>query len=83
VDVDEVLYYVSGEFVSRRGIGSASLSLHPAGIPHGPHPGAYEASIGAQRTDELAVMLDCQTPLLSTSSARLVEDTDYHDSFLG
>ncbi len=81
VDVDELIFYCRGNFTSRRGIAPGSVSYHPAGVPHGPHPGAYENSIGAQRTDELAVMLDCYLPLHATSAARGVEDDGYHDSF--
>jgi homogentisate 1,2-dioxygenase len=83
VDVDEVLYYVSGDFSSRSGVEVGSLTLHPAGIPHGPHPGRYEASPGARRTDEVAVMLDCYKPLVPTVQARGVEDPDYDRSFSG
>ena len=82
VDVDEVLYYVSGSFGSRSGVGPGSLSLHPAGIPHGPHPGRYEASLGAKQTDELAVMLDCHAPLKRSTLARAIEDAAYDSSFL-
>jgi homogentisate 1,2-dioxygenase len=81
VDVDEVIYYCDGQFTSRRGVGPGSLSHHPAGIAHGPHPGAYEASLGTTRTDELAVMLDCARPLLRTRAARAIEDGGYHDGF--
>jgi homogentisate 1,2-dioxygenase len=81
VDIDEVLFYANGEFGSRRGVGEGSLSHHPAGIPHGPHPGAYEAAPGKTRTEELAVMLDCSTPLACTPEALAVEDPDYHQSF--
>jgi homogentisate 1,2-dioxygenase len=83
VDVDELLFYVRGEFTSRRGVGPASISHHPAGVMHGPHPGAYEASIGARRTEELAVMLDCVKPLRATVAAAEVEDAAYDDSFAG
>jgi homogentisate 1,2-dioxygenase len=83
VDVDEVLFYARGEFTSRRGVGPGSLSHHPAGIPHGPHPGAYEGSIGAKWTDELAVMLDCHRPVLATPQALALEDDGYHDGFAG
>ena len=82
VDIDEVLFYARGNFTSRRGVGAGSLSLHPAGIPHGPHPGAYEGSIGDARTDELAVMLDCSAPLTATPQAVEVEDYEYMGSFL-
>jgi homogentisate 1,2-dioxygenase len=81
VDCDEFIFYCRGNFTSRRGVGPGSVSHHPAGIPHGPHPGAYEASIGAKSTDELAVMLDTYKPLEATSSALLIEDPDYHRSF--
>ncbi|HEY4105311.1 MAG TPA: homogentisate 1,2-dioxygenase [Polyangiaceae bacterium] len=82
VDIDEVLYYVRGNFTSRKGISAGSMSLHPAGIPHGPHPGAYESSIGASRTEELAVMLDCARPLRITAAALQVADPNYHHSFV-
>jgi homogentisate 1,2-dioxygenase len=81
VDMDEVLFYSSGDFVSRRGIGAGSVSHHPAGVPHGPHPGAYEASLGARTTEELAVMLDCERPLCATAAALAIEDTGYHAGF--
>jgi homogentisate 1,2-dioxygenase len=83
VDCDEVLFYARGNFTSRRGVGPGSLSLHPAGIPHGPHPGAYEASLGTTRTEELAVMIDTFRPLRATTAAREIEDPDYMESFLG
>jgi len=81
VDIDEVLFYSKGNFTSRRGVGPGSISHHPRGIPHGPHPGAYERSIGEKRTDELAVMLDCQKPLTRSALAETLEDTAYHGSF--
>jgi homogentisate 1,2-dioxygenase len=82
VDVDEVIYYVSGDFISRRGVQSGSLTHHPAGLPHGPHPGAYESSIGAHATGELAVMVDCHAPLLAARAARAIEDLEYESSFV-
>lgn len=82
VDVDEVLYYVSGQFTSRAGVGPGSLTLHPRGIPHGPQPGRYEASIGAKYTEELAVMLDCQAPLMPTGAAQEIDDPRYDLSFV-
>jgi homogentisate 1,2-dioxygenase len=82
VDCDEFLFYCRGNFTSRRGVGPGSVSHHPAGLPHGPHPGAYEASLGARATDELAVMLDTFRPLDPTALALTVEDPDYHASFL-
>ncbi len=77
-----MLFYCDGNFTSRRGVGPGSLSHHPAGIPHGPHPGAYERSIGTTRTDELAVMMDTFLPLRATSAAIAVEDAGYMKSFV-
>jgi homogentisate 1,2-dioxygenase len=82
VDVDEVLFYSRGSFTSRRGVGPGSISHHPRGIPHGPHPGAYEASLAAKHTDELAVMLDCTLQLTRSELAESLEDPDYHASFV-
>jgi homogentisate 1,2-dioxygenase len=79
---DEVLYYASSEFMSRKGIEYGSITLHPDGIPHGPHPGRYEASIGAERTDELAVMMDTFRPLKVAKQAARFEDMEYHKSWL-
>jgi homogentisate 1,2-dioxygenase len=81
VDCDELILYLRGNFTSRRGVGPGALSLHPAGIAHGPHPGAYEASIGSKRTDELAVMMDTFKPLQPTAQATALEDPAYHDSW--
>jgi homogentisate 1,2-dioxygenase len=81
VDCDEFIFYVSGDFTSRRGVGPGSISHHPAGIIHGPHPGAYEGSIGARATNEVAVMLDTTRPLSSTAACRAIEDAEYHASF--
>jgi homogentisate 1,2-dioxygenase len=81
VDCDEVILYLRGNFTSRRGVGPGAISLHPAGIGHGPHPGAYEASIGATRTDEMAVMVDTYLPLSVTAQAANLEDSAYHDSW--
>ena len=78
---DEFLFYAAGNFTSRKGVGPGSISHHPTGIPHGPHPGAYEASIGTKTTNELAVMLDTLKPLVPTAAALGVEDPAYHDSF--
>jgi homogentisate 1,2-dioxygenase len=83
VDCDEVLWYVEGNFASRRGVGAASISYHPAGLPHAPQPGRYEASFGAERTDELAVMVDTFKPLRITKWALQHEDPDYHASWMG
>ena len=83
VEVDEFLFYAAGNFTSRKGVGPGSVSLHPSGIPHGPHPGAYEGSIGHRETNELAVMLDCYERLVPTKTAVEVEDPGYHESFIG
>ena len=82
VDSDEVLYYVEGNFMSRRGIEVGSLTVHPNGIPHGPHPGTYEGSIGKERTEELAVMVDTFRPLRLTKQAVAMEDEEYVYSWL-
>ncbi len=81
VDCDEIIYYVRGNFTSRKGVGPKAVSLHPAGVPHGPHPGAYEASIGTRSTDELAVMMDTFKPLKLTPEALALENPAYHDSW--
>lgn len=82
VDSDEVLYYVEGEFMSRKGIERASITVHPNGIPHGPHPGTYEGSIGKRETHELAVMVDTFRPLSATARAQDLEDERYPQSWL-
>jgi homogentisate 1,2-dioxygenase len=79
---DEILFYCDGNFTSRRGVGPGSISHHPAGIPHGPHPGSYEKSIGTTRTDELAVMMDTTQPLRPMTAALAIEDAEYMRSFL-
>jgi homogentisate 1,2-dioxygenase len=81
VDCDEVILYVRGNFTSRRGVGPGAISLHPAGVAHGPHPGAYEGSIGTKRTDEVAVMVDTYLPLLPTVQSADLEFAGYHDSW--
>ncbi len=81
VDCDEVLYYVEGDFTSRRGIEQHSVSWHPAGVPHGPHPEKYEKSIGVQRTSELAIMVDTFAPLCAREEAEVLRDPDYHYSW--
>ncbi len=78
---DEVLYYASREFMSRKGIEFGSITLHPDGLPHGPQPGRMEASIGAEWADELAVMVDTFRPLRLAVEAREVEDPDYWKSW--
>lgn len=81
VQSDEVLYYVEGNFMSRKGIERGSFTLHPSGLPHGPHPGTMEASIGKERTEELAVMIDTFRPLHVTMSALEFEDEHYATSW--
>ncbi len=81
-DCDEIIFYCDGNFTSRVGVGSGSISHHPMGMAHGPHPGAYENSIGVRRTDELAVMLDTTLSLRPTAAALGIEDAGYHDSFI-
>ena len=82
IDSDEVLYYVDGDFMSRNDIEAGHISLHPAGIPHGPHPGAVERSIGQTKTEELAVMVDTFRPLRVTEDAMKIADETYHQSWL-
>lgn len=82
VDSDEVLYYASSEFMSRKGIEFGSITHHPDGIPHGPHPGRAEASIGAKETNELAVMMDSFRPLKVAKQAMDFEDPAYHKSWI-
>ena len=82
IDSDEVLYYVDGDFMSRKNIDKGYISLHPAGIPHGPHPGTYEASIGKHKTEELAVMIDTFRPLQLTKAAMDIDDGKYYQSWL-
>ena len=82
IDSDEVIYYVDGDFMSRNDIEKGHISLHPAGIPHGPHPGAVERSIGKTKTEELAVMVDTFKPLKLTEEAMQIADDDYHKSWL-
>jgi homogentisate 1,2-dioxygenase len=77
IDSDEVLYYVDGDFMSRKHVTRGMITLHPGGIPHGPHPGAVEKSIGAKETKELAVMVDTFHPLLMTDAAHDIEDEKY------
>lgn len=81
VDSDEILYYCNDKFGSRKGIEEGSITMHPLGIPHGPQPGAVEASLGATRTNELAVMMDTFKPLALTAQALEIEDPDYWKSW--
>lgn len=82
VDSDEVIFYASSEFMSRKGIEYGSITHHPDGIPHGPHPGRAEASIGAKGTDELAVMMDSFRPLRVAKAALPIEDPAYQTSWV-
>jgi homogentisate 1,2-dioxygenase len=83
LDSDEVLYYVDGNFGSRKGIEIGSLTAHPQGIPHGPHPGTIEASLAATHTQELAVMCDTFRPLFPTKAALEMDDSKYPASWQG
>lgn len=82
IDSDEVLYYVDGDFMSRNHVDKGFISLHPSGIPHGPHPGAMERSIGQKETVELAVMVDTFKPLKLTKLATEIADPNYYQSWL-
>ncbi|MCS7085719.1 MAG: homogentisate 1,2-dioxygenase [Bacteroidia bacterium] len=82
VDSDEVLYYVDGDFMSRKHVERGQITLHPMGIPHGPHPGAVERSFGQEETRELAVMVDTFRPLKITRAAMRLEDPSYLRSWL-
>ncbi|MBA3465254.1 MAG: homogentisate 1,2-dioxygenase [Deltaproteobacteria bacterium] len=79
---DEIIFYAEGQFTSRKGVASGSISHHPMGVPHGPHPGSYERSIGTTHANEVAVMVDLFKPLAVTPAAVKVEDPGYQDSFL-
>lgn len=82
IDSDEVLYYVDGDFMSRNDIEQGQITLHQGGIPHGPHPGAYERSVGQKETEELAVMIDTFKPLKLTDEAMKIDDGKYYLSWL-
>jgi len=82
IDSDEVLYYVDGDFMSRNDIEAGQITLHPAGIPHGPHPGATERSIGKTKTEELAVMVDTFRPLQLTEDGAKLSDGTYYKSWI-
>jgi len=77
LDSDELMYYVNGNYAARKGIEKGSMTLHPSGIPHGPQPGTVEASIGAKRTEEMAVMLDTFRPLRLTKEGARLDDKSY------
>lgn len=82
IDSDELLYYVDGDFMSRNNIQKGQITLHPGGIPHGPHPGAIERSIGKKETNELAVMIDPFNPVKITTEAMKLEIDDYYQSWI-
>lgn len=82
IDSDELLYYVDGDFMSRNNISKGQITLHPGGIPHGPHPGTIEKSIGKKGTEELAVMIDPFRPMMITKEALKIEIPDYFRSWL-
>ncbi len=82
IDSDEVLYYVDGDFMSRKHVERGMITLHPGGIPHGPHPGTVEKSIGKKATHELAVMVDTFKPLKLTEHTVGIEDPTYYQSWL-
>ena len=82
IDSDEILYYVDGDFMSRNNIEKGQITLHPGGIPHGPHPGAIERSIGKKETEELAVMIDPFQPMMITDEALKIDVKDYYKSWL-
>jgi homogentisate 1,2-dioxygenase len=73
---------VDGDFMSRNNIEKGMITLHPGGLPHGPHPGALERSIGQKETQELAVMIDPFKPLQLTKEAMRIEQKDYYKSWL-
>lgn len=83
IDSDEMIYYVNGNFGSRKGVERSSITLHPRGIPHGPQPGAVDKSLGIDHTDELAVMVDTFYPLKLGAAARSIDDPGYPYSWLG
>ncbi len=81
IDSEEILYYVDGDFMSRNNVEKGYFTLHPGGIPHGPHPGAIERSIGKKQTEELAVMIDPFRPVMITEDALKLEVEDYYKSW--
>lgn len=82
IDSEEILYYVDGDFMSRNNIEKGQITLHPGGIPHGPHPGAIERSVGQKETEELAVMIDPFRPLSITEDAMNLQVDDYYKSWI-
>ena len=82
IDSEELLYYVDGDFMSRNNIEKGQITLHPGGVPHGPHPGAIERSVGKKETGELAVMIDPFKPMSITEEALKLQVEDYHKSWI-
>ena len=82
VDSDEILYYVSGDFMSRKGVEHGSITFHPAGLPHGPQPGKIEASLDLKEANEIAVMIDTFKPLQMTSATDKIDDNKYALSWM-
>jgi len=82
IDSEELLYYVDGDFMSRNNITKGQITLHPGGIPHGPHPGAIERSVGKKETEELAVMIDPFSPMKITEEAMNLQVDDYYKSWM-
>jgi homogentisate 1,2-dioxygenase len=82
IDSDELLYYVDGDFMSRNNIEKGQITLHPGGLPHGPHPGAIERSVGKKSTEEMAVMIDPFAPLMITEEAMKLQVEDYYKSWI-
>lgn len=82
IDSDEILYYVDGDFMSRNNVQKGQITLHPGGVPHGPHPGSIERSIGKKSTEELAVMIDPFNPVSITKQAMAIENKDYYKAWM-
>ncbi|MFK5879095.1 MAG: homogentisate 1,2-dioxygenase [Flavobacteriaceae bacterium] len=82
IDAEELLYYIDGDFMSRNNIEKGQITLHPGGVPHGPHPGAIERSVGKRETGELAVMIDPFSPMSITEEALKLQVEDYHKSWI-
>ena len=81
IDTDEILFYSSGSFMSRKGISEGSITVHVRGLIHGPQPGMVENAIGKEETDEVAVMIEAYDPVKTTPEARLIQDTHYMESW--
>lgn len=81
VDSDEVMYYCDSKYTARRGISEGSITMHPQGLPHGPHPGTVEATLDETHTDELVIMIDTERPLFPTAAALQMDAPEYTDSW--